>query len=110
MLALSKLIIPTEICLKPNGDITFRSPEFMTQEYYDYIFCSLDMRRDGHQIYIDYYCEDDTYLSENLSMEIIASGDLTKERFGTIQERALKELSFFLDNPVQEMSELIDEL
>lgn len=42
--------------------------------------------------YILYYEEDDSYLSEALSLEeaYIACGDLDTESFSKIQERALK--------------------
>ena len=110
MTQLDKLLIPTEIDLTLDGLVTFRRPELLSKDYIENIVGILQLTYERTTLYIDYYCDDDSYLSDNLGLETIASGDLTKESFGSIQERALQLMTEFMEDPEQEMIELIDEL
>ncbi len=79
MLELGKLYLPTLLDFDPENErITFQSPEFHSNEYFTNIKYSLELQFSGTGVHILYYGEDDSYLSETLSLEEaqIAYGDL----------------------------------
>lgn len=113
MINLGKLLLPIMIDYIPEkGKITFRTPEFLSSNYIENSECSLQLHFLGETVFIDYYCEDDIDLSELLELdtEYIASGDLTKENFETIQARALKLLCRFIDDSQEELLEHFDQI
>ncbi len=77
MINLGKLILPTFLILKFEKDkLTLRLPEYMTKEYYDDSECFLHFNFINTTVFIDYYCEDDFYLSVKFDIDSFASGDL----------------------------------
>ncbi len=94
--------MPTLLDFDPeNKKITFQSPEIY----------SLELQFSGTGVYILYYGEDDSYLSEILCLEEaqIAYGDLNTESFSKIQERALKVLGNYIIDSQKELIDLFNE-
>ena len=108
MLDLGKLYIPTILDYNPElKKVSFRKPEYLSDDYINNLECTLTINFSGANIYVEYYCEDDTYLSENLELEdgYIATGDLSTEGFENIQKRVLEKLSQFMDDPQSQILE-----
>ncbi len=113
MIELGKLFLPKYLDYKgEKGTITFRRPEFHSEDYFNDSECYLTIRTEGYQVYIDYYCEDEFYLSEifELPTDYIECGNLETEKFEAIQSRALKVLINYIDDSKQEMMEYFDQL
>lgn len=113
MIDLGKLLLPIMIDYIPEkGKITFRTPQFLSLDYIDNSECSLQLHFLGETVFIDYYCEEDIELSELLGLKTsyLASGDLTDEKFDTIQARALKILCKFIDDSQQELIEHFNQI
>lgn len=92
MINLGQLIIPTTFDFIPETDeITFEKPEYLTTDYLFNIVCTLQIHFSGSRVFIEYYCDDDSYLATNLELDddYIAMGDLEEESFLEIQKRAL---------------------
>ena len=111
MLNLGKLILPTVIVMKYKSDqLTLRLPDYLTQSYLDDSECFLHFNFSDTTVHIDYYCEDDFYLADKLDMDDFAIGNLEKETFEAIQERALKILCKYIADDQQEMLEHFNSL
>jgi hypothetical protein len=109
MLELGKLYLPTALDYKfESNKVTFRIPELFSEEYIYDLPCSLQLIFSDSFVTIDYYGENETFLSDllGLSDQHIAEGNLKHESFGKIQERALKVLSSYIDEAQQELFEL----
>lgn len=112
MLELGKLYIPTILSYNPvYNRISLERPEFQTFEYFINVDYSLQLSLSGDEIFIMYYGEDDTYLADTLNLENfhIAEGNLNTERFGKIQERALKVLGDYILDSQKELLDLFNE-
>jgi len=112
MIDLGKLFLPLILDYDSITEkITFRSPEYGTDDYIFFSKCMLQLDFLGEAIFIDYYCEDDIMLSDLLELdESIASGDLLEETFGAIQARALNVLRKHIVDSQQELFEHFDSL
>ena len=113
MINLGKLLIPLKIDYKEEeGTITFQIPEIGMEGYVSNIQCFLQINFSDDTVFIDYYCENDHYLSNMLSLPDmeVAYGDLEKESFKDIQIRALKVLCAHLEDSQQELIDYIGEL
>jgi hypothetical protein len=113
MVDLGKIFIPLDLDYNfRNGKITFRTPEYMSEDYIMNLQCFLQLQFNQTSVFIDYHCDDDTYLSEHLEIEggSLASGDLLQENFMVIQERALKVLNEYLEDAHQELMEHFDKI
>lgn len=112
MLELGKLYIPTILSYDPERNkISFGRPEIHTPDYFKNIDYNLQLDLNGDQIIILYYGDDDTYLADALHLDYsyIASGNLSKEKFGKIQERALKVLGEYIVDSQRELIDLFNE-
>ncbi|MGF7138542.1 hypothetical protein [Roseimarinus sediminis] len=108
---MGKLILPTVVIMEYKSEkLTLRLPEFMSRSYFDNSQCYLHFNFARSTVFVDYYCEDDFYLSDKLDLDDFAKGDLEKESFEAIQERALKLLCQYIDDDQQEMLEHFDHL
>ncbi|TDX82835.1 hypothetical protein [Epilithonimonas xixisoli] len=106
MIDLGKLYIPTLLDYNPETQIIcFAKPEFGSDDYIYNLECSLTFSFSGTDVFIDYYCDNDTYLSENLGCHngCIIVGDLEIENFESIQRKALVFLSKFMNSPDSEI-------
>ncbi len=107
MYELGKLFLPTLIDFKPESDtITFYGSEYGTTDYIYDIECYLYIKFYGDEVAIDYYCEDDEFLTDKLCYFYIAKGNLKIVSLQTIQEEALRVMSEHIHNKNQQ--ELID--
>lgn len=98
MIDLGKVFIPLILDYSAKkGTITFRMPEYGTQKYIEDSECYLQLTFSNENVTIDYYCEDDMYLSEIFGLKEIAEGNLKNEIFAAIQSRALQCLSKYID-------------
>lgn len=88
---LGDLILPTVIDKTPNDKISFRSPKPGEESYIQNIECFLRLEFCGNSISVDYYCEDDTYLSElfNETHKKYFEYESTQGNFLTFQESLL---------------------
>jgi len=112
MIELGKVYIPTLLDFDPeNKKITFKNPEIHSKEYFENIQYSLQLHISGSGIFIIYYGEDDSYLSEVLDIEesYIAYGNLNNEKFSKVQERALKVLGNYIIDSQRELLDLFNE-
>lgn len=106
MLDLGKLFLPLTLDYsEKRGTITFRMPEYGTENYIEDSECTLHLSFSRETVFINYYCEDDMYLSQIFELGTIATGNLNEESFATIQSRALQCLSKYLDDSQKELLE-----
>lgn len=113
MFTLGQLYIPAQLVLSPvTKTISFKVPETYSKGYFVKVEYSLEIKILGSDVEINYYGEDDTYLSEVLGLDecFIGSGSLKRESFGAIQERTLKVLQEFMKHPKKELLDLFNEL
>lgn len=112
MFDLGRLYIPTWLSFNSfTKTVSFNMPELYSKEYFEQVPYSLELNILGSDAIIYYYGEDDTYLSQVLDLDedFIAAGSLEYERFGAIQEKALKVLEEFMLDPKTELRGLFDQ-
>lgn len=113
MINLGKLILPSVISVDDTKDkISLRIPRTISLECINCVEMNLQLTFIGNCVEIDYYSEEDKILCHIISEELteIAVGDLARETFEAIQERALKVLYKYIDNGQQEMLKHFDDL
>lgn len=105
MLSLSKIYIPTLLDFNPKSkQIKFIRPDLCSSEYYDNIECVLNLRFMGSCVYVEYLCDDESVLSENLELTTpyISKGDLESGDFDEVQRDVFKILCQFMEDPETE--------
>src|SRR5437764_1808804 len=111
MIELGRIFLPLMLDYSSEkGTITFRSPEYGTTDYIENSECSLHLAFSNETVFIDYYCEDDIYLSEVFGLSSIASGNLDEEDFASIQSQAMQVLFKYLDDSQNEILEHFDKI
>ena len=111
MIDLGKLYIPAQLAYSPvTKTVSFKIPETHSKGYFVKVEYSLEVKILGSDVEINYYGEDDTYLSEVLDLDedYIVSGSLNTETFGAIQEKVLKELQEYMSDPNKEILDLFN--
>lgn len=109
MIELGKLFIPTLVNWNVKKKrISFDLPEYNTQSYIEDCEGNLEITFVGHTIFLDYYFDNDTRLSNFTEDDEFINGNLNTETFGNIQTRALKKLIEFMNNPSKELLELFN--
>jgi hypothetical protein len=110
MINLGKLFLPTTLdYLDSTQKLTLVTPELHSDDNVENYECTLNLSFCKSRVIIDYYSEDDVFLSELLDLdEGIVSGDLDEEDFGAIQERALKVLSQHIEDSQRELLDFFE--
>jgi len=108
MFNLEKLFLPTTFdFVIDTQKITLRTPEYLSEGYFDNTVCTLQLTFQHSDVFIDYYCDDDNYLGSRLELvsACLAVGNLKEESFASIQQRALTVISKHI---VESQKELLE--